>query len=83
MTLDEAAKILLTGVCGPNALEIARETGIPRNTVSRYLEGADAHDGTRYKIYTFIWRRINAHLLISEADRACETCRPVDISKIA
>ena len=71
MTLDEAALILLRGVSGANALEIARGSGVSSTTVERYLNGVSTpRPATLDQIYLFIWRRLNAHLLLTP-DEEC------------
>lgn len=78
MTLDEAARVLLQGITGCNISEVQRGAGLTsRNAVTRYLEGKDEHrDGSdREKILVYIWRKLNAHVLIEldETRRPCDT----------
>lgn len=68
MTLDEATRILLSGVTGANASEVQRNTGVCRMSVDKYLRNGDGPDDVRDRIYLYVWRQVNRHLLLSEAD---------------
>lgn len=74
MTIDDAARILIVGICGPNLVEIARGSGVPRSTVERYLAGLPVRRRADERIRTFVWRRLNAHLLLAPSDRDRRPC---------
>lgn len=70
--VEQAMCVLLEGVCGANPSEISRETGLSRTAVHNFLDGdrrfrtsAEARDA----LAEFIWRRLNAHLLLTDEDR--------------
>lgn len=65
---EQAMRVLLEGTCGANAAEIGRVTGLSRKTVGEFLSGVRASDAAVEAIGRFIWRRMNAHLLISDED---------------
>ena len=62
VTLDEAALILLRGVSGANALEIARGAGVSSTTVERYLNGISTPPARN--------ARPDLHLHLATAQRA-------------
>jgi hypothetical protein len=66
MTLDEATRILLRGTTGCTALTVARATGLHHESVNAYVQAKyrSTRDDTLEKIYLFVWRQLNAHLLI-------------------
>jgi hypothetical protein len=76
VTLDDAARILLNGITGCNDSTISKETGVSRQSVARYMtEGAEGVvEDTAERIRLFVWRRLNAHLLLSSEDY-----KPIDV----
>jgi hypothetical protein len=70
MTLDDATRILLRGTTGCTALTVCRATGLHHESVNAYVQAKyrSTRDDTLEKIYLFVWRQLNAHLLIAEED---------------
>lgn len=66
---EHAMRILLEGVCGANAADIAKTMGLNHKTVCNFLRGTKTHAATVEAIEQYIWRRMNAHLLITDEDR--------------
>jgi hypothetical protein len=63
-------RILLNGVTSCNSSVVERETGLSHTSVLRFVRGkATPSARTRELLGLFIWRRLNAHLLLSDADR--------------
>lgn len=70
MDIDDAVRILLNGVTGCNDSVIRRGTGLSRSCVAGYVNGTiDTPEANREKIYFFVWRQLNAHLLLCDTDR--------------
>lgn len=67
-------RVLLEGTCGVNLHLISRETGISRPALMKFMAGGEIAEEHVEHLGMFVWRRINAHLLLSEEDRChCST----------
>lgn len=71
MTYEDSIRVLLDGITGANAALVIRETGLSKNAVYEFL--AREHRTTTDKVLTslawFVWRRLNAHVLLCDDDR--------------
>lgn len=68
LTYDESLRILLDGVCGPNDAEIRRGTGLSRPAVRGFFAGHESRADTMEKLGMFVWRKLNASVLLSEVE---------------
>ena len=68
MKYEEAMRILLEGTCGVNEAKVTRECGASRPALRAFISGAEITDNQLDRIGMFIWRKMNAHLLLSEDD---------------
>jgi hypothetical protein len=69
MTLEEAIRVLLEGTCGVSVLHVSRETGLSRGALRGFMAGRRQSQETIDRIGLFVFRRMNAHVLIAEEDR--------------
>jgi hypothetical protein len=75
LSYHQAIRVLLEGTCGANPQFVGREAGVARVSVVAFLrDGQDANSqqATVDAIGMFVWRRLNAHLLLCDADRISE-----------
>lgn len=71
LSYEESIRILLNGVTGVNSQAVSDEIGIARLSVSQFAGGSvKSTEKTRDLIAAFVWRRMNAHVLLSDSDRA-------------
>lgn len=75
LSFEDSIRILLHGTCGINSSTIANGAGIGRADVMAFMSGKTeyTHTGRRRainvdKIAAFVWKRINAHVLLTESD---------------
>lgn len=64
-----AARILLTGVCGHNIHMINDVTKINRPALMKFFAGEDLSQELYDRLGLFIFKKLNAHLLICDEDK--------------
>jgi len=73
MSYHDSMRILLEGVCGVNAADIHRTVGLHRRAIANFMDGHKPKDNSEIKteerLARFIWDRMNAAVLLSDADR--------------
>lgn len=66
---QESIRILLQGITGCNKAEVSRQTGINQVTISYFLANKHkVNEETIEKLATYVWRKMNSHLLIGPED---------------
>lgn len=70
MTYEDSIRVLLRGTCGENAEEIRRESRLARPTIHRFVGGKAVERDAVDAIGLFVFRRMNAHLLLCDSDRS-------------
>lgn len=68
MTFEDSIRVLLQGTCGVNPNLLAGELGIARATVAKFVAGGVCRPDIVDAIGLFVFRRMNAHLLIGPED---------------
>lgn len=71
MTYAAAIRVLLEGTTGANISAIVRETRLGRNTIVLFLRDPrhESSPTTVDVLGDYVWRKINAHLLLCDEDR--------------
>lgn len=70
LSYHQSMRALLEGTCGANPHLISLDTGLSRVAVRNFLRGSgEARPDTVDRIGMFLWRRLNAGVLLTEADR--------------
>jgi hypothetical protein len=66
MSYEESMRILLTGICGINAQQISKGTGVSHVCILQfYRNQTKAHYKTIDKLAWFIWKKMNENVLLS------------------
>lgn len=64
-------RILLSGTTGFNAQELQRGTGLGNKTITGFMTArVESYPPTLEAIGQFLWKRMNAHVLLCDEDRA-------------
>lgn len=67
----QAIRVLLEGVCGVNIERVAKQAGVARPTLQRFLSASHGtHPDNVERLALVVWRKLNAHVLLSEEDKA-------------
>lgn len=70
LSYEQSIRVLLDGVCGVNLNMIAKETELSNGAIRTFMTGnSGCHPNTLELIAEFVWKRLNAHLLICDEDK--------------
>jgi hypothetical protein len=70
LSFEQSIRVLLDGVCGANLSMIAKETKLSNGTIRLFMGGKSSyHPDTLDLISEFVWKKLNAHLLICDEDK--------------
>jgi hypothetical protein len=73
---EDALRVLLEGVSGCNGTRVAQGSGLSHVCVMQFLRGQTAPRAqTVDRLAWFVWRRLNANVLLDPADLALTAAR--------
>lgn len=69
LSYEQSIRVLLEGVCGVNLNMIARQMDLSNGAIRNFINGDSCSSITVDLIAEFVWKRLNAHLLICDEDK--------------